>query len=130
MMKPDEEDQMINSIIRPLPHQLRGIGYLCVVAGLLTTPMTQSYAQGSEASVLEEIVVTSRRYAESLQDAPVSVNVMDSEFLDAQNIDQMKDIIDKSPGTSFTKFNKLQNAYSMRGARRSAPRSARHVFWS
>jgi len=68
-----------------------------------------------EDKVLEEVVVTVRRYAESLQDVPVSVNVMSEEYLDSQNIDQVKDIIDKSPGTGFTRFNKLQNVYSMRG---------------
>ncbi len=106
---------MIKSIIRSLQHELNKIGYLCFVVGLIATPMTQLNAQEAAASVLEEVVVTARRYAESLQDVPVSVSVMDSEYLDAQNIDQLKDIIDKSPGTSFTRFNKLQNAYSMRG---------------
>lgn len=106
---------MIKSIIRSLQPELNKIGYLCFVVGLIATPMTQLNAQEAAASVLEEVVVTARRYAESLQDVPVSVSVMDSEYLDAQNIDQLKDIIDKSPGTSFTRLNKLQNAYSIRG---------------
>jgi iron complex outermembrane receptor protein len=106
---------MIKSIIRSLQPELNKIGYLCFIVGLIATPMTQLNAQEAAASVLEEVVVTARRYAESLQDVPVSVSVMDSEYLDAQNIDQLKDIIDKSPGTSFTRLNKLQNAYSMRG---------------
>jgi iron complex outermembrane receptor protein len=106
---------MTKSIIRSLRYGPNKIAYLCVIAGLIAAPMTPLKAQETGASVLEEIVVTARRYAESLQDTPVSVSVMDSEYLDAQNIDQLKDIIDKSPGTSFTKLNKLQNAYSMRG---------------
>jgi len=74
-------------------------------------------AQTSAASnvALEEVVVTARRYEESLQETPVSVTVMDGDYLAAQNIHQVKDIIDKSPGTGFTRFNKLQNVYSMRG---------------
>lgn len=74
-------------------------------------------AQGTAAArpALEEVVVTARRYQESLQDAPVSVSVMSGDYLAAQNITQVKDIIDKSPGTGFTRLNKLQNVYSMRG---------------
>lgn len=78
---------------------------------LLAVPLEPVLAQ----SVLEEVVTTARRYQESLQDAPLSVNVMNSEYLEAQNITQVKDIIDLSPGTGFTRFNKLQNVYSMRG---------------
>lgn len=66
-------------------------------------------------AVLEEVVVTARRYEESLQDAPVSVSVMDGAYLAAQQMHQVKDVIDRSPGTGFTRFNKLQNVYSMRG---------------
>jgi len=68
-----------------------------------------------ESSLLEEVTVTSRRIEERLQDVPISVNVMTADYLDAQNMDQVKDVIDKSPGTGFTRFNKLQNVYSMRG---------------
>jgi iron complex outermembrane receptor protein len=86
MMKPDEEAQMNNSIIRPLPHQLRRIGYLCVVAGLLTTPMTQTYAQESDASVLEEIVVTAQRREESLYDVPIAITALSGDFLEQNQV--------------------------------------------
>ncbi|MCC5867007.1 MAG: TonB-dependent receptor [Gammaproteobacteria bacterium] len=78
----------------------------------LAAPAT---ASESRAPVLEEIIITARRYQESLQNVPISVAVMNDDYLTTQNISQVKDIIDKSPGTGFTRFNKLQNVYSMRG---------------
>jgi iron complex outermembrane receptor protein len=84
--------------------------YLSLI--LLAVPFSPA---ATAESALEEVVITARRYEESLQDAPVSVGVMDSDYLTAQHILQVKDVIDRSPGTGFTRFNKLQNVYSMRG---------------
>jgi iron complex outermembrane receptor protein len=72
-------------------------------------------ADGESTGALEEIIVTATRREENLQNIAIAVNVMDSEYLESQHIDQIKDVIDKSPGTSFTLLNKMQNAYSMRG---------------
>ena len=77
-------------------------------------PAQPSYAQG-EGSALEEIIVTSRRYEESLQDAPVSVNVMTDDYLQEQGIEKVHDIIEASPGSTYIRFNKLQDEYSLRG---------------
>jgi iron complex outermembrane receptor protein len=89
-----------------------------IAAALLLTaclsPARLALAQ-EEDRVLEEVTVTATRRAENLQAVPIAINVMDASFLDAQHIDQIKDVIDKSPGTSFTLLNKMQNAYSMRG---------------
>ena len=87
----------------------------CLACQALASSALAQTPPGRGAAALEEVVVTARRYEESLQDAPVSVTVMDGDYLAAQNIHQVKDIIDKSPGTGFTRFNKLQNVFSMRG---------------
>ncbi len=90
---------------------------LMTLFALLTTSATTSrpvHAQ-QESALLEEVIVTATRRAENLQTVPIAVNVMDADYLASQHIDQIKDVIDKSPGTSFTLLNKMQNAYSMRG---------------
>ena len=53
---------------------------------LIYLPVQESLAQ------LEEIVVTSRRYEESITDAPVAVAVMDMDFLEDQKVDSIQDI--------------------------------------
>ncbi len=72
-------------------------------------------AAADDGMFLETITITSRRYEESAQDAPVSVNVMTSDFLTNQRIDSVDDVIEFSPGTAFVRFVKTAPEYSMRG---------------
>ncbi|MEE8496331.1 MAG: TonB-dependent receptor [Xanthomonadales bacterium] len=65
--------------------------------------------------MLEEITVTSRRYEESVQDVPVSVSAMTSDFLEDQGINDVRNIIEMAPGGAYTGFNKMQQEYSLRG---------------
>lgn len=67
------------------------------------------------SAVLEEVVVTARRYEENIGDVPVSVNVMSAEYLEAGGLSNVRDVIDFSPGGVSTSFNKMQDEYSLRG---------------
>ena len=88
----------------------------CVAAvGALAGNMPLALAQADSPGVLEEVIVTSRRVAESLQDVPVAVSSMDEEFLEAQGIHTVDDAILFTPGGAFTAFNKMQQEYSLRG---------------
>jgi iron complex outermembrane receptor protein len=78
--------------------------------GVIPSVMAQS-----TGAMLEEVVVTSRRYEENLQDAPVAVNAMSADFLQEQGIDTVTEVLLNSPGASFTQFNKMQAEYGMRG---------------
>ncbi|MFQ5661373.1 MAG: TonB-dependent receptor [Gammaproteobacteria bacterium] len=104
----------IVSALRPIrgSHRASTVFTLAAVLMLLTAPVPQLFAQGA---VLEEVTVTARRYKESLQDTPVSVNAMSDEYLEAQGIGKVHDIIQFSPGTTYIRFNKVQDEYSMRG---------------
>lgn len=64
---------------------------------------------------LEEIVVTARRIQERLQDVPSSVSALSADFVRAQRIQAVKDVIELSPGATFTSLHKGQHDYSMRG---------------
>ena len=75
-------------------------------------------------AVLEEILVTSRRYEESAQDAPVSVNVITADYFEKQRIETVDDIIQLTPGASFIRFNKLQSEYNIRGINANAEGSS------
>ncbi len=72
-------------------------------------------AQQGAGPVLEEVVVTSRRYEESITDAPLAVAVMDADFLDQTQIDSVTDILDLTPGASWNWFARSQPAFSLRG---------------
>jgi iron complex outermembrane receptor protein len=83
---------------------------------LSTVGLMLVYLPIQEASAqLEEIIVTSRRYEESITDAPIAVAVMDSQFLEDQRINTIQDILEITPGASWDQFAAAQPGLSMRG---------------
>ena len=76
---------------------------------LIYLPIQESLAQ------LEEIIVTSRRYEESITDAPLAVAVMDAQFLEDQRINTIQDILELTPGASWDQFAAAQPGLSLRG---------------
>lgn len=72
---------------------------LCT-AMLLIAPATQVFAQGAQADesgVIEEIVVTSRRRAETVQDVPISVTAFSERELDRLAPTTLRDLDTMAP---------------------------------
>ncbi len=92
-----------------------------VGVALLYLPAQQSFAQGA---VLEEIIVTSRRYEESIQDAPISVNIMTEDFIINNRVERIDDIFTLTPGATWESFSKFQPTWSMRGVIAPTPGNA------
>ena len=85
----------------------------CLASGL-SVASGQAVAQGASAT-LEEIIVTSRRYAESISDAPLAVNVMDAQYLQDQGVATLSDIIELTPGATWGHFTMAQPGFTLRG---------------
>ena len=79
-----------------------------VGTAMLYLPIQQSFAQ------LEEIVVTSRRYEESITDAPLAVAVMDSDYLTNNRVASIQDVLELTPGSNWGQFAKAQPAGNAR----------------
>lgn len=66
------------------------------IAAASTLAAAEVYAQetrgSTRASVLEEVVVTARRRAESIQDVPIHISALDSAALDRMKISQPEDL--------------------------------------
>ena len=91
--------------------------------------VTQAVAQDASAPAqqvrsLEEIVITSRRYEESVNDAPVAVNVLSQSFIEDNRIDRADDIFNYTPGATYESFSKLQPTASIRGLVAPTPGNA------
>ena len=96
----------------------RWIGVCAAIgAAAVLAPMPTAMAQSdSDAGViLEEIIVTSRRYEESLQDAPVAVGVMTEGYMRDNRITRADDLMEVSPGGTWESFSKMQPVASLRG---------------
>lgn len=82
---------------------------------LLMAVLAQPVLAQDADAVLDEITVTARRMQESLQDVPSSVSTMSADFVREQNIETVNDVIELSPGATYTSLHKGQHDYSMRG---------------
>ena len=86
----------------------------CVLT--LLVPAHSAFAQSDEeTATLEEIIVSARRYEESLEDAPVAVNVLTEDFMINNRIQRADDILEFTPGATWESFSKMQPVASMRG---------------
>jgi len=105
---------------------LVGSAFLCIFGvALMFAPEQQAMAQSDiDDGVLEEIIVTSRRYEENIQDAPVAVSVMTSAYMQANRITKADDLMEVTPGATWESFSKMQPVASMRGVIAPTPGNA------
>lgn len=86
----------------------------CSVA--LTLALAESAAaQSTNTQVLEEIVVTATKRAESLQDVPVAVSVLRVEDIAARGLTQYADYLSAVPGVNFQDAGPGQSQIRIRG---------------
>jgi iron complex outermembrane recepter protein len=72
-------------------------------------------APPSESNTLREVVVTSRKVAENLQDVPISINVFTQQDLKNLAIDKMDDYLQKVPSISYISTGPGTQLFVMRG---------------
>lgn len=82
-----------------------------VMPGLLASPVV---VQAQDA-VLEEVIVTAQRRAESMQDIPISVKALGGDLVREGEITSMSDVAQNVPNFTFAEFNIGQPIYSVRG---------------
>jgi len=90
-----------------------------------------SYA--NEAFMLEEIVVTAHKRAESVQDVAASIAAVSSEALDNNGITSFTDAAKMVPGLNMTQNSATSTTVSLRGVvydRESAGNEAVDVYWN
>ncbi len=56
---------------------------------------------GATAAELDEVLVTARKVAESMQEAPVAVSVLSGDELDARSVSQLNDVQRYAPNLTF-----------------------------
>jgi len=84
---------------------------------LLAVPLTlPAWAPAlAQEGVLEEIIVTTQRRAERLQDVPLSVSAFSGDQLEEMGISDIKAITERTPGFTMGMFNPLQTQFYIRG---------------
>ncbi len=72
-------------------------------------------AQESRGSVLEEVVVTAQKRAESVQDVPIAITALDDEFVAKSGIDDAEDMFLYVPGLSGRSASESESVFAIRG---------------
>lgn len=76
---------------------------------------TEGETQSEEARALDVVTVTAQRRSESLQDVPVTVTAFGAEEIENARIQQIDDIVTRTPGLSFDAFPATQARLFIRG---------------
>jgi iron complex outermembrane receptor protein len=77
----------------------------CSAIGSLSTASAlgqEGGATAAERAVLEEVVVSSRRREESLQDVPIAVSAFSAESIERNMIEGVDDVFSRTPNVSYT----------------------------
>ncbi|MEH6592755.1 MAG: TonB-dependent receptor [Halioglobus sp.] len=86
--------------------------YKSLIAAHLTIGMVAI----SQAQVLEEIVVTAQKRAESLQDVPISVSALTGDSIENFKMDRAADIVSQVPNLQVSSpYGEVQPIFSIRG---------------
>ena len=77
---------------------LASTAVMAVVAATSGSAWAQASAGPDKSAQLEEIIVTSTKRAERLQDVPVSVTAVTQDVIDRNNVRELGDLVKLSPG--------------------------------
>lgn len=72
-------------------------------------------AQTTPQATLEEVVVTARRRSENLQETPVAITALGSDYLDEMGVSSIEDVESLSPSLQFSQTNYKAPAIFIRG---------------
>lgn len=91
--------------------------YLAIQIGAMValTSTMPSMAQGSAAAMLEEVVVTAQRRAQSQQDVPIAITTVTAQDIDRIGALNIKDIQFSTPNLVVTGTNPVQQSFGIRG---------------
>ena len=95
------------------PNLLSTISIYAISAGLPVAAVAQD--------AIDEIVVTARKKAESLQDVPIAVSALDEKMLDELGVDVFTDYLLQMPGITAGGSGPGQNTIYIRGVASTTP---------
>ena len=100
-----------------IKNRAKSAAVVAAVSAVIATPNINISAQGA----IEEIVVTSRKKTENLQDVPVSVSTLTEEMLEERGINTFEDYLLQLPGVTAGGAGPGQNTIYIRGLASTTP---------
>ncbi len=87
---------------------------LCAI-GMITTPLTATAADEDDSFAIDEIIVTAQKRSENLQAAPLAISAFSGDLLREDDISNLQDIGNRTPGLVFAAFSVGQPEIAIRG---------------
>ena len=100
-----------------IKNRAKAVAAVAIASAVIATPNINISAQGA----IEEIVVTSRKKTENLQDVPVSVSTLTEEMLEERGINTFEDYLLQLPGVTAGGAGPGQNTIYIRGLASTTP---------
>ena len=100
-----------------IKNRAKTVAAVAAASAVIATPNINISAQGA----IEEIVVTSRKKTENLQDVPVSVSTLTEEKLEQSGINTFEDYLLQLPGVTAGGSGPGQNTIYIRGLASTTP---------
>ncbi len=90
---------------------------MMIAGGALLPACVQAHAEDGTAKreAIEEIVITAQYRREALEDVPIAVSAYDADFMRATKLDDVKDLIDFTPGFAGKSKDSFVDTISVRG---------------
>ncbi len=79
------------------------------------TPTGVAAQAKQDADVIQEVVVTAQRRAETLQDVPLAVSALDGAAVAQRGMTDVRDLLSLTPGATFSAINAAEPVLSIRG---------------
>ena len=98
----------------------KSVAAVAVASAVIATPNISAQETSAQATI-EEIVVTSRKKTESLQDVPLSVSTLTEETLEELGINTFEDYLLQLPGVTAGGSGPGQNTIYIRGLASTTP---------
>ncbi len=92
-------------------------GVSTAILMMLMSPaaMAQDTKEGDNKNSIEEIIVTAQKRSENLQDAPLAITAIAGGMLREDDISNLQDIGNRTPGMTFAAFSPGQPEIAIRG---------------
>ncbi len=85
------------------------------IMGLVFPATVLAQDAGTDGSEFEEILVTAQKRAESIQDVPLAITAFSGDFTRDVNLDDVKDIVNFTPGVTGNSDDSFIDTISIRG---------------
>lgn len=108
-------DDMIGNNLRSFYSSVRAVLFVGLISVISPQAIAQQTSAAGSEFELEEIVVTARRRAESMQEIPVSIVAVSAQEIEQLGIQTMGDLTQSVPNFTFQNRGSILGNFGMRG---------------